>query len=280
MAEPLDSSTLAEIAHLICGDDGPLVYRRGWEIPEFLRRAGWNNVPDYDGLSRHSWTSELLHERQRQGGKDVERAVLRLADRREYHGQETEFKTTLQQLNALLTLEGLRVGYEVGRPVLVEEEPVFDTGARPPRVELQVAVADVVSDPELAKAVQLRLDEARIGYDQGAYISAVIMLGSLLEGVLLHVAEARPSIRPRPKPLRNMGLEDLVEFAHANEWIEHDAKMASNLVRHYRNSVHPGLEKRTKHSPNRDTLDMCWPVVNAILNDLAATASDGVTSGH
>jgi hypothetical protein len=243
-------------------------------------RAGWKNVPDHDGSPRHKWTTERLHERQRQGGEDVERAILRLADRREYHGQEAEFKPTLEKLNKILAIEGLRVGFEAGRPVLVEQEPVFDaTGARPPHVELHVSVTDVVSDPELAKAVQRRLDEAHIGYDHGAYISAVIMLGSLLEGVLLHVAETRPSIRPLPKELRNMGLQDLVEFAHVNGWIEPDAKMASNLVRHYRNSVHPGLEKRTKHSPNRDTLDMCWPVVNATFNDLAAT-SPGTTSGH
>lgn len=28
-------------------------------------------------------------------------------------------------------------------------------------------------------------------------------------------------------------------------------------------------EVREAHSPDRDTLDMCWPVVNAVLNDLA-----------
>ncbi|MGW7594902.1 hypothetical protein ACWGK9_38160, partial [Streptomyces rubiginosohelvolus] len=62
-------------------------------------------------------------------------------------------------------------------------------------------------------------------------------------------------------------------FAFKNKWIEHDAKLASELVRHYRNLVHPLAEKKTGHSPNRDTLDMCWPVVNATLNDLAATAT-------
>ena len=99
------------------------------------------------------------------------------------------------------------------------------------------------------------------------------MLGSLLEGVLAHAAQVRASGARMPKPMRNMGLNDFVAFAYENKWIEHDAKLASELVRHYRNLVHPLAEKRTGHTPNRDTLDMCWPVVNATLNDLAATAA-------
>ncbi|WP_328582654.1 hypothetical protein [Streptomyces sp. NBC_00370] len=146
-----------------------------------------------------------------------------------------------------------------------------------PRVELKVSVKDVVSDQDLATAVQLRLDEARTCYEHGAYTSAIIMLGSLLEGVLAHAAQVRAAASPMPKPLRSMGLNDFVDFAFKNKWIEHDAKLASELVRHYRNLVHPLAEKRTGHSPNRDTLDMCWPVVNATLNDLAATATATVT---
>ena len=60
----------------------------------------------------------------------------------------------------------------------------------------------------------------------------------------------------------------------ASTCVEFDVKTASELVRHYRNMVHPWAEVRRKHTPNRDTADICWPVVNAVLNDLAATAPD------
>jgi hypothetical protein len=171
-------------------------------------------------------------------------------------------------------LDGRRIGEDGGQLVLVHCEAGFEDEVRQlPRVELKVSVTEVVSDPELAATVQLRLDEARTCYEHGAYTSAVIMLGSLLEGVLAHAAQVRASGTRMPKPLRNMGLNDFVDFAYENKWIEHDAKLASELVRHYRNLVHPLAEKRTGHTPNRDTLDMCWPVVNATLNDLAATAT-------
>ncbi|UQA94834.1 hypothetical protein [Streptomyces halobius] len=274
MNEIFDDSTLTEIAHLICGDETQLLYRRGHEIAAFFQRAGWDDVPEYDGTPRHKWARELLKERQEDGVDDAERAILRLANRLEYYNQQQEYHVTLKRLNEILVLDGRRIGDDGGQPVLVRCEAGFEDEARQlPRVELKVSVTEVVSDPELAVTVQLRLDEARTCYEHGAYTSAVIMLGSLLEGVLAHAAQVRAAGVRMPKPLRNMGLNDFVDFAYENKWIEHDAKLASELVRHYRNLVHPLAEKRTGHSPNRDTLDMCWPVVNATLNDLAATAT-------
>ncbi|GAA2451219.1 hypothetical protein ACFPFX_33285 [Streptomyces mauvecolor] len=271
MPEPLDESTLAEIARLICGDDGPVRYLRGWELAGFFRRAGWQHVPDHDGSSpRHQWTTKLLLDRRESSPQDIEKVILRLADAREFHGQKKEFEAIQERLNKLLLLEGLEIGLVANKPVLTE---VGSSATRTlPRVELQVSVQDVVDDPALADSVQVRLQEATVCYEHGAYVSAVIMLGSLLEGVLLHAATSRPSARPMPKAAKDMGLQDLVQFAHSNGWIEPDAKMAFDLVRHYRNSVHPHLEKRTGHRPNKDTVDMCWPLVNATLNDLAATA--------
>ncbi|MFF0010855.1 hypothetical protein [Streptomyces sp. NPDC005374] len=274
MNEIFDDSTLTEVAHLICGDETPLLYRKGYEIAAFFQRAGWDDVPEYDGTPRHRWARELLKERQEDSTDDAARAILRLANRLEYYNQQQEYHATLKRLNEVLVLDGRRIGKEEGQPVLVRCEAGFENEVRQlPRVELKVSVTEVVSDPELAATVQLRLDEARTCYEHGAYTSAVIMLGSLLEGVLAHAAQIRTAGVRMPKPLRNMGLNDFVDFAYENKWIEHDAKLASELVRHYRNLVHPMAEKRTGHSPNRDTLDMCWPVVNATLNDLAATAA-------
>ncbi|WP_405659404.1 hypothetical protein [Streptomyces sp. NBC_00079] len=275
MNDVFDDSTLTEIAHLICGDEAPLLYRKGYEIAAFFQRAGWDDVPEYDGSTpRHRWARELLKERQEDGTDEAERAILRLANRLEYYNQQQEYHATLKRLNEILVLDGRRIGEDGGQLVLIRVEAGFEDEVRQlPRVELKVSVTEVVSDPELAATIQLRLDEARTCYEHGAYTSAVIMLGSLLEGVLAHAAQVRASGTRMPKPMRNMGLNDFVAFAYENKWIEHDAKLASELVRHYRNLVHPLAEKRTGHTPNRDTLDMCWPVVNATLNDLAATAA-------
>lgn len=260
----LDDSTIDEIVRLLCGDDGPL-YRKGWELQSFLRRAGIADVPEYDGSPRRLWTSEVIT------GGDGERSnaelvALRLADPREYAAEKAAYQETLRRLDEILRPEGLRIARDgYGRPELAE----FDVGVM--RVELKVSMDQVVSDPALAAIIQQRLDEARLCHDCGAYIATVIMLGSLLEGVLVSAAGERLT-GPPPKPLDRMGLQELIELAHRKGWIQVDVKMGSELVRSYRDLVHPRAQVRMGGAPDSDTVDICWPVVNATLNDLAATA--------
>ena len=131
-------------------------------------------------------------------------------------------------------------------------------------------MADVVSDPALAAIAQQRLDEARLCHTTGAHMATIIMLGSLLEGILDGAAAERLGEKPSP-PLDRMGLQELLDLAHRKGWIEIDVHKGSEVVRAYRNLVHPRAQLRMRHTPNADTVDMCWPVVNATLNDLAAT---------
>ncbi|MFJ8804319.1 hypothetical protein [Streptomyces sp. NPDC102487] len=266
--DPFDDSTLTEIAALICGDEPRMKRRGGWELAGFLRRAGWEDAPEHDGSARMTWTKETLAERQDDDVEDIKRVILRLADRREYLQQPDDYNAVIARLQDILALEGLRVDYSKNRPVLIDYDP--DEAPRPQRVELKVAITDLVDDPDLAGAVQLRLDEARVCQEHGAYTSAVIMLGSLLEGVLVHAADTRPATQPLART-RNIPLQALIQHAHDNRWIDQDAKMASDLLRTYRNLVHPLAEKRARHSADFDTADLCWSTVNAVLNDLAAS---------
>jgi hypothetical protein len=259
-----DESTVDEIGRLLCGDDGPL-YRKGWELQGFLRRAGIADVPEYDGSARRAWVNEILTCSGDTGDPSgAHRVALRLADPREYATEEIAYHATRRRLDEILLLEGLRITRDSrGHPEFTD----IDTGTL--RVELKVSMDQVVSDPALALVIQQRLDEARLCHDTGAYIAAVIMLGSLLEGVLLAaVSERLPN---PPRSLDRMGLHELIDLAHRESWIQVDVKMGSELIRSYRNLVHPLAQVRMGAPPDSDTLDICWPVVNATLNDLAAS---------
>jgi len=267
--EPFDDSTLTELAAIVCGDEPGMKRRGGWELAGFLKRAGWENAPEHDGRPRMLWVEETLRERQDDDPDDIERVILRLADRREYLQQPHEYDAVIARLQDILALEDRHIDYDKNRPFLTDYDA--NQTPRPQRVELKVAITDLVTDPDLASAVQLRLDEARICQQHGAYTSAVIMLGSLLEGVLVHAADTRPAAVPLPRPARDTRLQELIHHAHTNRWIDQDAKMASDLLRTYRNLVHPLAEKRARHSADFDTADLCWSTVNAVLNDLAAS---------
>jgi hypothetical protein len=272
-----DESTLDEIARLICGDDGPL-YRQGWELREFFRRAKICDVPEYDGSPRRAWALGLLS-RTGERQDNAERAVLRLTDPREYPEEQTAFAQTVERLNRLLVLEGFQVRHVQGRPQLIECDPEMLVHHMQAPVQLKVTMAEVLTDAAFAAVAQQRLDEARICHANRAYMATIIMLGSLLEGILVGTAADRLTTPP-PRPFDRIGLQELINLAYREGWIEVDVQKGSELIRAYRNLVHPRAQLRMKHTPDTDTVDMCWPIVNATLNDLAATRPRADAVGH
>ncbi|MBF9132110.1 hypothetical protein I0C86_24585 [Plantactinospora sp. S1510] len=271
MLEGVDDNTLEEIARIACGGEDLPVYRRGTELPKLLQQAGWDNVPRYNGEHRRDWLTQHLRARRAVPGA-IDAVVCRLVDRREYihRNEPLAVAEVTQIINVLLAAEGYEVIHAQGRPTVRPYKPASDHEQAAPETALHVSITDLISDPELASVLEDRLNEARICDRNGAYTSAIIMLGSLLEGVLLDAVKTRmPDGTRSPDKLY---LSDLIEAAHQNKWIQADVRRFASVLREYRNLVHPNAQVRLGHAPDRDTLSMCWPVINAALNDLAATA--------
>ncbi|SEP05853.1 hypothetical protein [Actinacidiphila rubida] len=269
---PLDGNTLKELARVICGDDH-LYYRRGFEIAQFLHNAGWVNVPEYDGEYRNEWTLQQLTER-RECPADLEKVLIRLADAREYLEEPGILPTVVNAVNAFLVHEGFRLENPGGRPRIVVCDPAMAHPGHHASVELKATMAEIIREPRMAALLQRRLDEAQTCYANGAHVAAIIMLGSLLEGVLLTVIEERNASLLRGKDPDYIGLKALIDICHQADWIDVDVERFSQALREYRNFVHPRREFREAHTPDRDTLTVSWHVVNSALNDLAASQPD------
>jgi hypothetical protein len=279
---PLDPSTLKHIADMICGTDGSgPKYREYWELEAFFANAGWTEVPPYaggPGYGRGRWTRDLLLDR-RNDTEAIAQVIRRLADPREYPKAPHLASVAADELNKLLDGEGLRIDHVRGRPELTEVEPSLSPAAKMEPAVLKTDIADVVRDPKLAELLRQRLDEAQACRASGAHLSAVIMLGSVLEGVLFDVARNNmsqacqsspvPKRDGRPLPVEDWKLTSLIEVAHDCGWIELDIRKFSHELRDYRNMVHATGELKHGHHPNEGTVAICWEVVVAALNDLA-----------
>lgn len=259
----LDDNTLASLARLICGDESAY-YRPGRQIAAFFRRSGWPHVPDYDGGYRHEWVLERLRERAARPGA-LRQVLLRLADPREYQDDDAACPAVTAELNRVLALEGYQVGYAAGRPTLLARQPMLARPAQHAPIELMASLRQIVGDQDFGDHLQCRLDEARTAADNGAYLAAVIMLGSLLEGVLSDVAKVRTG--------RDHGdnLDTLIKLSVGQGWIDRDVDDYAHTLRQYRNLVHPRRHHYDNYTITSDTFTICWNVAVAALNDLAGT---------
>jgi hypothetical protein len=277
-AEALDGNTLDRIADLVCDTDGPH-HRQGWELPRFFRNAGWRDVPEYDEIGRKRWVLAILSAR-RDDRPAIEQVVCRLSDPREYQDEPRQAQQVAQSLNRILALEALKVTYAGGRPMVVALPGAMIAPDAPAGVDLKRELGAFILDPDLAGILRLRLDEASTCREHGACLSTIIMLGSILEGALLDVATRfipsamRSSSAPGDgRKLSRWTLDELINVAHERGWIQPDVRAFAHSLRDYRNFVHPREQLKRGEFPDQDTVNVCWDVVMAALNDLAAAVT-------
>jgi len=211
----------------------------------------------------------------------LEKVILRLANPQEYRGDMQITQGVMDHLNRVLTLEGLEVALDGVRPRLREvkagvppQKPKSNPHELPPDfVRLGV-------EPRLAEILAGRWNDAQRCVDAGVHLSAIIMMGSVLEGVLLSKAESSPATvykavaapkdksTGKPRALHDWPLSSLIDVAHEVGWLQGDVKRFSHSLRESRNIVHPYFHRIQPDDPDADTCSICWQVVRAAVSDL------------
>lgn len=260
----LDDQILSRLAGLICGDD-TLHYRTGQDLIRFFEAAGWRRTGEIDG-GRFAWVLGTLRARKRDS--DALRGVLlRLADPREYLDDDKARLQVVRELNELLAIEGYQVVYRGSRPELVTHTATLARPEMHEPVPLTADLGEIVKDDKFGAQLKQRLDEAYACWQTGACTAAVIMLGSVLEGVLYDVAVSRHTEGPPPKDI----LHSLINLAESKGWIAKDVTDYAHVLRDHRNLVHPKKQLVDDYQPEDDTVRIAWNVVVAALNDLAVS---------
>jgi len=276
----MDAQTLEALAEIICGDrpDSP-VYRTGSELTRFFQRVGFSNF-QHDGSTRKWWTLNVLKQLT---DKNLKAVVLRLADPREYRGNQEQVDKAINKLNEILMIEGSKVELEGIKPRFKEITPQFAEQLKetelkplPPPDFLNLRL-----EPGLGEILSNRWNQAQRCLKVEAYLAAMIIMGSMLEGMLLAVIQRFPSEAnkckasphdPQTGKVRHFAewtMSDMINIAHEAGWLDLDVKRFSHALREFRNLIHPYQQMAVKTFPDKDTCEISWLVVQAAANDLA-----------
>jgi hypothetical protein len=259
----LDPNILENIADIICGDDTSDYYRTGNQISRLFSAAGWQWAGSVDG-GRRAWVLDQLHDR-RADPMALRRLILRLADPREYLDDDSARAATVRELNSLLALEGYELYYDSDGPRLRSRSRALERLNSQIPVTLEVDLSQIVKDRVFGAQLTERLNEARTCWDHGANLAAVIMLGSLLEGVLYDFA----CTHDKTWRAADDNLQRLIAHAGNRGWVSREIADYADVLRDHRNLIHPRKQHRGGHKPDTDVVRIAWNVVVAALNDLA-----------
>jgi hypothetical protein len=137
----------------------------------------------------------------------------------------------------------------------------------------------LISDPKMQTILQSRWNECVICVKSGAPLAATVMMGGILEGLFLarinqgtnkaavNMAAAAPRDNKTGKTLllKDWGLKNFIDVAHELGWITSTAKDIGEVLRDYRNYIHPQKEFSHGKSLISGDAEMLWNVAKSMI---------------
>ncbi len=196
------------------------------------------------------------------------RALLEASDRATSRGTYDSLLKDLR--SALIALRSDGVAQAVTTGTTSDQAPSF---------------APLISDPKMQTVLTGRWSECIACISANAPLSATVMMGGLLEALLLarvnregnkapiFQAKAAPKDKNgQPKPLTEWTLKNYIDVSHELSWISVSAKDVGEVLRDYRNYVHPFKQLSHGITLNPDDAVLLWEVSKAITRQIIKSA--------
>lgn len=283
-----NNEAIEKLANIICGDayldrfcnDISLsncpVYRTTEQLEKFFEDVVETNLES--GCSRRDFTINCLKKLNDSNNMDI--ILKKLTNPKTYRNEEI-IQFILNEVNEVIKWDGIEIKLENNSPTIVELEESFNINLSDKKVQdfKILDFKELIDDAFLSEIMNKRWEEIKQNYESNSYLSTIVLLGSILEGLLYYYVSSNystiKSVSSAPKdssgkiiPIDNWKLNDLINVAHDCKWLDDDTKTFNEGLRDYRNLIHPKVQKDKLICPDRDTCDICIDVVIAAFNDL------------
>lgn len=183
------------------------------------------------------------------------------------------------RLNKILLPEGLRIGFDGINPKLVELAPSKPESVPAKGAHPAIDFVKLTKDITLAGLLESRKVELDICMANQAYLAAIILMDTILEGVLLslvhqHPKEANSSAKVpkdaegKPRHFVDWTLTELVEVSHDCKWIRLAEAWYIYLLKEYRQLIHPWEQRARNQIPNAKDCKKCYQEFIEVLMDI------------
>jgi hypothetical protein len=141
-------------------------------------------------------------------------------------------------------------------------------------------------DAALLPILESRFAEATRCLTNDAPLAAIFLCGSVLEGLLLGVARAKPKqfneatnspkdAAGKVKQFQNWRLAELIDVACEVGCLTLDVKKFSHALRDFRNYIHPYQQWISRFNPDKHTAGICLQVLKAAIACLSGERGCG-----
>jgi hypothetical protein len=144
----------------------------------------------------------------------------------------------------------------------------------------------LVGTAEMREILSRRWEECRRCVAAEAHLAAIVMMGGLLEAMFVaranQMADKGPLIKAASAPVdRQTGkvinyqdwmLDSYIKVGHELEWISDAARQVADILKEFRNYVHPAKELRHGVNLAYNDSQMLWSITKVLVRQLLASA--------
>ena len=282
----LSENTLKKLRDMI---NEKTTYRSGSALVRLFNKYGFQDIYGEGFPSRWMYTDEKLS--LINGAPELDQIIKDVFSPSNFIGEYDKLGKLLEEFNQYLAYDGWKISV-VGKNIeihhvdgkIIEEEiekhcsknSSSTTEADFLSIEYSNVSTDELPITEQVKPIlSVRLAEMKLCFESEAYLSTVIICGSLLEGILLGIASSFPKefnqSKSAPKrdgkvlPFPNWTLSQFIDVAANAGLLQEDVKEFSHVLRDFRNYIHPYQQMSTKFLPNEHTAKICMQVLKAAI---------------
>jgi hypothetical protein len=144
----------------------------------------------------------------------------------------------------------------------------------------EVSIHSLNLEEKISVILNSRIQEIKANLNTNATLSAIVIIGSTLEGILLGFATKNPkdfnqakaapkNKEGKTKCYHDWSLSNFIDVAYELRLIQEDVKKFSHTLKDFRNYIHPYEQMSSGFNPDIHTAKLCWNVLKVAMIQLS-----------
>ncbi len=278
----LNNKTLEKLRLLI---NEETEYRSGQQLVSFFNDLGSKDSYGQGFPSRWVYTDSKLN--QINGTPELDKCIKLLFAPVNFIGKYEILDNHINSFNEYLAFDDwkvVRTGKEIS--FTKADKINFETKKEVNEEDFinqefdEISIFELNLDGIISDILNKRIQEIKANIKANAPLSAVVMIGSTLEGILLGFASKNPKDfnqansapkdrEGKSKLYQDWSLSNFIEVAYELRLIQEDVKKFSHSLRDFRNYIHPFEQMSTGFNPDIYTAKLCWNVLKVAMIQLS-----------
>lgn len=279
----LNETTLEELRKII---NEKSQYRSGPVLVSFFNSLGFSDTYGEGFPSRWVYTDTKL--KTINGKPELDKCIKNVFAPNLFIGNYKFLDELIEDFNQYLSYDGWLVKRREREITFIKTKEIYEKEVKVTATEKEFLSVDfgeidlskIKIEDSVLSILSSRITELQIIIQNGASLSSVIMMGSILEGLFLTIARKYPkeynlaSSAPKDKEgntrkFYEWTLNDFINVTYEIGGIMEDVQKFASSLRHFRNYIHPYQQMSTGFIPTEDTVNICYQVLKATISQIS-----------